>query len=149
MTHTMDYSHFAVLLGNPRSGTTALRRILVSHSDICCFDEVFRVDDRSSEDSFIRRPNFFHFLEYYANGDVARIFPDQHDKVFLDYLAYLRDFTAKPYIVMDVKCTTNHIFMLPFKHDGSPYLYSLIRANGLRVINIRRPNYLRCALSQF
>ena len=46
----MAHPEFTVLLARQRSGTNALRSVLSTHPDICCFDEVFKLSDRHSDD---------------------------------------------------------------------------------------------------
>ena len=143
----MDYSNFIVMIARPRSGTNALRCVLNSHPDVLCLNEVFSIADRTSKDRLMRETNFFNFLVRYANGDVTRIFPDQHETLFGAYLEHLRSLSNKRFILIDVKYTTMHFLTAPYGRSY-PYLFHLIRKFGLRVLHLTRKNYLRCALSQ-
>jgi len=120
---------------------------LESHPDIACFNEVFNFPDKDSEDPSLKYPNFFTFLEGYADGDIRRIFPDRHEKLFLDFLEYLRCFSPTRYLVIDVKYNMTQFFTKPWEPMGSRYLLELISTHGLRVLNITRKNYLRYVLS--
>jgi len=136
------------MLARQRSGTNALRSVLESHPDIYCHNEVFSLKDVDSEDDpLIRETNYFNFARRYANGDIARIFPDQHEKLFTDFLEYLRCFSPKRYVVIDVKYNTTHFLTPPYKWELAPYLFHLIQIHGLRVLNVTRRNYLRYVLS--
>jgi predicted O-methyltransferase YrrM len=143
----MDYSNFIILLSRQRSGTNALRSILESHPDIFCFNEVFNLPDKDSENALLRESNYFNFLQRYARGDVSRVFPDQHGKLFLDFLEYLRCFSSKRYIVVDVKYNTTHFLTKPWNTMTTPYLFDLFIDYQLRVFNLTRNNYLRYVLS--
>lgn len=144
----MTESNFVVLLARQRSGTNALRSIMESHPEIFCFNEVFSFNDHASEDAALRAPNFFTFVTEYARDDMRRVMPDQHERMFLDFLEYLRCFSDERYLVVDVKCNTSHFFTKPFSDDMTrPYLFDLIRAHDLRVLHVTRKNYLRYVLS--
>lgn len=144
---TVDYSNFIILLARQRSGTNALRSILETHPDVFCFNEVFNFADRNSERPLLRQTNFFNFMVSYANGDVRRLFPDQHEALFLAFLDYLRCFTSKRYLIIDVKYNMTHIFGKPWASIASPYLFELIRTHQLGLLRITRKHYLRFVLS--
>ncbi|MEZ5421408.1 MAG: hypothetical protein R2708_29270, partial [Vicinamibacterales bacterium] len=91
----MAHPEFTILLARQRTGTNALRSVLETHAAICCFDEVFKIEDRTSADPVKRASNYFGFLEHYCAGDVTRAFPDRHQQVLDDYLVHLRALTAK------------------------------------------------------
>lgn len=144
----MDYSPFIIMLARQRSGTNALRSVFESHPDIFCHNEVFNLNDATSQvNPLLRETNFFNFLKTYANGDITRIYPDQHEKIFTDYLEYLRCFSSKRYIVIDVKYNTTHFLTPPYKWNVVPFLFFLIKTLGIRVLNITRKNYLRYVVS--
>ena len=143
----MTFPDVTVLLARQRSGTNALRSVLDTHPDICCFDEVFKFEDRRSSDPRVRASNYFTFLEAYCAGDVTRAFPDRHDQLFDDYLTYLRGLTPKRHIVVDVKYNSTHHIGGVWRSIGSPTLFELIKARGLGVIQLTRHNHLRCLLS--
>lgn len=136
-----------VLLARQRSGTNAARLVLKTHSEIYDLGEVFDLGERHSEYELKRATNYFNFLTVYADGDLARVFPDRHAVVFSDFLAYLKAFTDKRYLIIDVKYSTLHLLHEPHASFGYPYLFNLIADHGLRVIQITRRNYLRYFLS--
>jgi hypothetical protein len=144
----MDYSNFIILLARQRSGTNALRSVFETHPDVFCLNEVFSLANKDSEDPFLRQTNFFNFLTKRVNWDVRAFFPDHHEELFLDFLEYLRCFSPKRYIVIDVKYNSVHILLKPFLESMSwPYLFELIMKHHLRVLNLRRRHYLRYILS--
>ena len=144
----MDYSNFVILLARQRSGTNALRSILESHPDIFCLNEVFNLNDKESEDALLRETNFFNFLIKYAQGDISRIFPNHHERLFLDFLEYLKCFSSRRYILIDVKSNTTHFLTQPtLDIVASPYLFDLIVAHGLKIFVVTRKNYLRYLVS--
>lgn len=136
------------MLARQRSGTNAIRSVLESHPDIYCHNEVFNLKDVDSQDDpLLRETNYFNFVRRYANGDLARIHPDQHDRLFLDFLEYLRCFSSKRFMIIDIKYNTTHFLTQPYKWELAPYLFHLIQIHGLRVLNVTRRNYLRYVLS--
>jgi hypothetical protein len=142
------YTDITILLARQRSGTNPLRARLASHGDIFCFEEVFSLINKASDDPLKRDTNFFTFLETYASGDVTRIFPDRHDDLFRDYLEYLRCYASESLSVVDVKYNTTHFFAEAWSENFAiPYLFHLIRRLNVRVLNIKRANYLRYVLS--
>jgi hypothetical protein len=144
----MSYSDFTILLARQRSGTNPLRSILGTHRDVFCFNEVFNWGDRDADDRLLREANFFSFLNRYADGDVRRIFPDRHETIFRDFLEYLRCFTDKLHVIVDVKYNMTQFLTEPWTRDmTSPYLFDLIEKYQLRVLNLTRLNYLRYVLS--
>ena len=143
----MDYSNFIILLASQRSGTNALRSVLETHPDIYCHNEVFSVNDIDSPEPNVRQANFFNFMRQYAQGDVTRLYPQAHEKLFLDFLEFLRCFSTKRYMLIDVKYNSTHFLTEPYKWQTAPYLFFLIRKYGLRVFNLTRKNYLRYLVS--
>ena len=138
---------FTILLARQRTGTNALRSVLDTHRDICCFDEVFKLEDRQSPDPRVRASNYFTFLERHCAGDITRAFPDRHAELFTAFLAHLRTLTAKRHIVIDVKYNSTHHITGEWRSLGSPTLFDLIRSHGVGVIQLTRHNLLRCLLS--
>jgi hypothetical protein len=110
--------------------------------------EVFSFIDKDSSDLRTREANFFNFIDKYAAGDVRRIWPDKHEKLFLDFLEYLRCFSDKQYVVIDVKYMSTRFLAEPWARDVTcPYLFDLIVEHDLHVLNVTRRNYLRYFLS--
>jgi hypothetical protein len=142
-----DYGDFMVLLSRQRSGTNPLRSVLESHPEIFAFTDVFNLPHRDSDEPRLRESNFFTFLERYAKDDVRRTMPDHHERLFLDYLEYLRCLSQKRYTLIDVKYNTTHFLARPWQERGAPYLLELIIKHGLYVLNVTRRNYLRSILS--
>jgi hypothetical protein len=140
----MSYSDFTILLARQRSGTNPLRARLASHEDIFCFEEVFSFFDKDAPEPHKRDTNFFTFLGAYAAGDVQRVFPDSHETLFLDFLDYLRCFSPKRHLVIDVKYNSMQFFVEPWSDDATvPYFLDLVVKYRLKVLNITRRNYLR------
>jgi hypothetical protein len=143
----VTYPDFIVLLARQRSGTNPVRSVLGSHPDIFCFNEVFKFADKDSEHLLLREPNFFTFLEKHTAGDLRNAWPDRHERIFVDFLEYLRCFTDKRYVVIDVKYNMTHFLTKQWTPMMSPYLFDLIVDYGLKVFNLTRRNYLRHFLS--
>lgn len=143
----MAHPDVTILLARQRTGTNALRSVLATHRDICCFDEVFKLEDRCSADPLTRDSNYFTFLERYCAGDVTRAYPDRHEQILTDYLAYLRGLTAKPLIVVDIKYNSTHHISDVWRSIGEPTLFAAVKTRGLAVLHLTRRNLLRCLLS--
>jgi hypothetical protein len=142
------YSDFTILLARQRSGTNPLRSILRTHDDIFCFNEIFNFGDRDALEALLRKSNFFNFVRRYADADVQAIFPDQHEAIFVDFLEYLRCFSDRRHLVLDVKYNMIQFLTEPWARDiTSPYLFDLVEKYELRVLNLTRRNYLRYVLS--
>jgi hypothetical protein len=86
----MNYSDFVFLLGRQRSGTNALRSILETHPEICCLNEVFSATDRNSEYPELHAINFFNFVNQQTRRVPDAFCPDNHKRLFLDFLEYWR-----------------------------------------------------------
>ncbi len=142
-----DYSDFVVLLSRQRSGTNALRSVLDTHPDVFCFNEVFNLPDRDADDELLRESNFFTFVERYAGGDIRKTLPDNHERLFLDFLDYLRCLSDKRYALIDIKYNMTQLLVPTWHRPGTPYLFDLIARHRLRVLNVTRRNYLRWFLS--
>jgi hypothetical protein len=157
----MDYSNFVVLLARQRSGTNVLRSILDTHSEIFCLPEIFNnrmdtdylVGGRKHGGSAYFNPgelSYFNFLEKYAGSNIKKILlPDDHENTFLDFLEYLRCFSSKQFLVVDVKyMSTHHITKSWHFITEEPFLFSLIKEHKLRVLNLTRKNFLRYWMSE-
>ena len=143
----MAHPPFTILLARQRTGTNALRSVLDTHREICCFDEVFKLEDRTSDDPLKRASNYFKFLEHYCAGDITRAFPDRHEQILVDYLAHLRGLSAKRLLVLDVKYNSTHHISDVWRSIGDPTLFDLMKAQGMGVLQLTRRNLLRCLLS--
>jgi len=142
----MDYSTFVILLARQRSGTHALGAFLETHPEVFYIDEIFHLDD--AERPGTGETNFFAFVKKEAGQDPLKLIPVDHEALFLKYLAYLRGFTAKRYIVLDVKYNSAHLLLRNYKSLASPpYLFDLILKHGMRTFALKRKNYLRYLVS--
>ena len=154
----VDYSDFTVLLARQRSGTNALRSVLRSHADIYCYSEVFSFIEKDSHEPIPGMPdgvkvsrhdiNFHTFLQRHGLADHLASWSTGHEIAFLDYLEYLRCFTPKPYLLLDVKYNSVHFLTEPWAYNiTSPYFFDLLLKHNLKVLNVTRRNYLRYVIS--
>src|SRR6266496_2941546 len=114
----MDYSNYIFLLARARSGTNALRLILDGHPEIFGLKEIFHLQAGNSVGT--GETNYFTFLRKQVKTDPLKLIPADNEQLFLEYLAYLRGFTGKRFILMDVKYTSTHHILKSFKAMGSP-----------------------------
>ncbi|HEY6550188.1 MAG TPA: hypothetical protein VIY71_03195 [Solirubrobacterales bacterium] len=145
----MEHSDVIVMLARQRSGTNPLRDVLDSHPDVFCTPEVFH--DRPSPEADLEvETNFFRFVEKHPAGGL-RIAHDwaEQEKIFQDFLVFLRNFTEKRFVVIDVKYNSTHHLNASWKFiSAEPTLFPFIRSSHLRVLNLTRRNFLRYHLSQ-
>ena len=144
----MSWSDFTILLARQRSGTNAIRRVLESNADVFCFSEVFSVIEKDSTNQLTRETNFYRFAERHARGNVERVLPEAQTALFQDFLEYLRCFSSRRRLVVDVKYNNAHLLVAPWSNDfTAPFLFTLIQDLGINVLNVKRTNYLRYVLS--
>jgi hypothetical protein len=144
----VDYSSFVIMLARQRSGTNPLRDVLASHPQIFCTPEVFH--ELPSPDAELEvETNFFNFLEEHPRGrDKRPLSFEAQEEIFLDFLSYLRCFSDRDYIFVDVKYNSTHHLDEPWREiTAQPTLFRFIKKHELRVLNLTRQNYLRFYLS--
>ena len=145
-----DYSSFIVMLARQRSGTNAVQAVLESHPAIFCTREVFH-DTPSAQEHLDPETSYFRFLDTYPKETLirARTSNAVQERLFVDYLQFLRARSAKRYIVLDIKYNSTHHFDGPWRAiRARPHLFPLIRRHRLRVLHLTRRNYLRYQLSR-
>ncbi len=144
----MDDSDFIILLARQRSGTNPLRDVLGTHPRIFCTPEVFH-DEPSPSAELEVETNFFNFLEQHPLGTVKRSMSmEVQGRLFLDFLEYLRCFTDKRYVLVDVKYNSTHHLDGPWREiSAQPDLFRFIKRNRVRVLSLTRHNALRSHLS--
>jgi hypothetical protein len=144
----MDLSNVTVLLARQRSGTNALRDVLDSHPEVFCLPEVFQ-SQPSPKARYEVEANYFNFLDE-RRGEIKGVLTSEEaqEALFLEYLAHLDTFSEKPRMVVDIKYNSAHNVDAPWRDlAAEPTLFAYIRRNGIRVLNLRRRNYLRYYLS--
>jgi len=144
----MELSNVTVLLARQRSGTNALRDVLDSHPEVFCLPEVFQ-SQPSPKARHEVEANYFNFLDE-RRGEIKGVLTSEEaqEALFLEYLAYLDTFSEKPRMVVDIKYNSAHNVDAPWRDlAAEPTLFAYIRRNGIRVLNLRRRNYLRYYLS--
>src|SRR5687768_10271596 len=137
------------MLARQRSGTNPLRSVFSAHPDMHCSPEIFH--PTPSRDAHLEfEMNYFEFLERHTKGEIKRVLtslPEQR-ALFRDYLTYLRCFSDKRYLLLDVKYNSTHTVDGPWRALGrEPEMFVFIRELGLRVLNLTRRNYLRYYVS--
>jgi hypothetical protein len=145
----MGDSEVVVMLARQRSGTNPLRDVLDSHRDIFCTPEVFH--DRPSADAeFEVEMNFFRFVEQHPKGGLSRALSwSQQQEIFRDFLTFLKGFTEKRFVVVDVKYNATHHLSPAWKFiSAEPTIFSFIRNDRVYALNLTRRNFLRYHVSQ-
>lgn len=145
----MVASDFIVLLARQRSGTNPLRSVLGTHPDIFCVPEVF--NDHPSQDWKLEVDvNWANYVATRARGDLRSVLTAaDHRRLFVDFLEYLRAFSDKRCMLIDVKYNSTHHVMKYWRFiSEEPFLFTLLKEEGVRVLNLTRTNYLRYWLSE-
>jgi hypothetical protein len=145
----MENSDVIVMLARQRSGTNPLRDVLDTHPEIFCTPEVFH--DRPSPDAHLEvETNFFRFVEQHPAGRLSRAHDwGQQQTIFRDFVAFLRTFSDKRFVLVDVKYNATHHLNAAWKFiSAEPTMFSFIRNDRLGVFNLTRRNFLRYYLSQ-
>lgn len=145
----MPTSEFVVLLARQRSGTNPLRSVLGTHPDIMCFPEVF-TDHPTTDWELEVATNYASFLAQRAGGDTRSLLvAADHRAAFRDFLEYLRCFSDKRVLLVDVKYNSTHHVAKYWRFiSEQPFLFTLLKEEGIRVLNLTRRNYLRYWLSE-
>jgi hypothetical protein len=144
----LDYSSFVFMLARQRSGTNPLRDVLATHPQIFCTPEVFH-ELPSPEAELEVETNFFNFLEQHPRGHEKRPLSfGAQEEIFLDFLSYLRCFSDKRFVFVDVKYNSTHHLDEPWREiTAQPTMFRFITDHRIRVLNLTRRNYLRYYLS--
>jgi hypothetical protein len=136
------------MIARQRSGTNPLRDVLASNSQIFCTPEVFH--ELPSPDAELEvETNFFNFLEQHPRSRERRPLSfETQEEIFLDFLSYLRCFSDKSFVFVDVKYNSTHHLDEPWREiTAQPTMFRFIKKHELRVLNLTRRNYLRYYLS--
>jgi hypothetical protein len=134
-----------------------LRSVLETHPEIFCVPEVF--NDRMDTDYLIDggpcyfgavELSYFNFLEKYTAGNIEKmLLAEDHENIFLNFLEYLRCFTNKQVLVLDVKYMSTHHITKNWQFiTEEPFFFSLLKEHNVRVWNLTRKNFLRYWLSE-
>ena len=144
----MTNPDLVIMLARQRSGTNPLRDVLATHEDIFTTPEVFH-GEPSADAELECEMNFYNFLEQHPKATIRRTLSiETQEQIFLDYLEFLRSFSDKPYVIVDVKLNSTHHLDGPWRSPGEhPSLFTFIEKHRLRVLHLTRRNYLRYYLS--
>lgn len=126
-----------------------MRSVLDTHPKIFCVPEVF--NDHPTPDWELEvETNYVGFLAKRVKGDLRSVLTVQdHRDLFCDFLEYLRCFTDRRFVVIDVKYNSTHHVMKYWRFmTEPPFLFTLLRDEEVRVLNLTRHNYLRYWLSE-
>lgn len=128
------------VIGLPRSGTTVFKKMLQTNPQISNMGEIF-----SEENGW----SYFAYLREQAAQDPSVVNPSRSVANFMAYVALCCERSRKQskkrasVAVLDVKYSQAHLLCEPWWNlESAPRLFSLIRENGWRVIDIRRYDML-------
>jgi hypothetical protein len=137
-------SEICFLIGRPRSGTTVFRTMLDSHPLIFSIGEIFNESNPRS---------YFHFLQKRQASDPNALLPSRALDNFQAYVRWCRARSLKKrpksrIVILDVKYDQAHLLCVPWWGiTFLPRLFSLIRQQNWRLIDIHRQNSLAMFVS--
>ena len=145
---TMRPEGIAIMLARQRSGTNALRRVLHGHPEVFASPEVFHAEP-SPGSEFEWDMNFFRFLERHPKATAWRSQSVAlQEEIFLDFLTFLRGFSEKRFVVLDVKLNSTHHLDGPWRSvTDVPSLFMFVKKHRVPTLHLTRRNYLRYYLS--
>lgn len=133
-----------VVLAQQRSGTTAFERTLSLGEKVHSFEEVFH-DVRMANYA-----NYFNFREKMIKGNSRLSFNRSEHQLALwrGYVNFLRQETAKPFFMIDVKYNSWHHFNNVWYNTGSkPDMVDLVKSGRAKVVHIVRRDLFAQACS--
>lgn len=137
----MDYPDLIFIVGRQRSGTTVVRNLFKSHGALDA-DEIFHGN--------LSRPyRFYNFVLEKIKTEPGAVNPATHQRIFREYIEYLRNEAKGAPIVIDLKYFAFNA--IPTKEDVGgtrPYLVRFLRRSKSRIIHIIRLNKLRIHVSE-
>jgi hypothetical protein len=125
------------VIGRPRSGTTVFRNMLETHPEMFGVGEIFNESNPRS---------YFHFLQRRQTQDTNALLPSRAIDNFIAYVQWCRkkSLERRPgsrFVILDAKYDQAHLLCVPWWAITSlPKLFSLIREQKWRVIDIHRQN---------
>ncbi len=129
------------ITGRQRSGTTVFRLLLENHGAYNA-DEIFH-------GVLSRKDRFYEYLYQRVLEDKNLIFPAHHQRIFNDYIGFLRLQSAGRPIAMDVKYNNYNLLTPPHKlMKSESFIIDYMQASKAPVIHIERKNKLRIYISQ-
>ncbi len=129
------------ITGRQRSGTTVFRLLLESHGAYNA-DEILH-------GTLSRKDRFYEYLYQRVLEDKSLIFPAHHQRIFNDYIDFLKSQSGGRPLAMDVKY--NNYDLLTPAHKLSreeSFIVDYMHTNKAPVIHIERKNKLRIYISQ-
>ena len=137
----MPTSDLIFIIGRQRSGTTVFRDLLARHGAVNC-DEIFHGD--------LDRPHrFYAYVLERMQTDPTLVHPQQHARLFRDYIEAERKAADGRKLAMDVKYFgLNLIPQVEDVDNRTPYVLAFMRNSKAHVVHIIRRNKLRVYVSE-
>jgi LPS sulfotransferase NodH len=127
-----------VVIGNQRSGTTALRQVFTGSGMI-------DIGEITQEDFLGDHHRFYDFVDQKCRDNKNNFHPIGHSKIFDEYINYLRDLYDES-ILIDLKY--NALRFLDFASlNEVPVSIQILNNYGAKFVQIIRKNKLRVILS--
>lgn len=96
-----------VVVGQQRSGTTALHRALAETGYVEEFGEVFH----NGEEQMKNKSNYYYYLKNILTPHASIVANNSvQEKAFIAYIDYLKSLSDKPYFLIDIKYISWHHF---------------------------------------
>lgn len=144
-------TQICVLMARMRSGTTALRAALSTHSKVYSLGEIFHND--MIED----RHYFYNYFLQSVQRDPRLSLPSEENrfKIFSEYVSCLKSEFGpaegdRRVLVLGVNYNSLHCLNSYWQHPFSPpYIFKALRQLDVSIIHLRRDNLLRTLVSEY
>lgn len=130
------------LIAHQRSGTSALGSIFNQHPELMYLTEIFH--DRHIGHEL----NYFTFYLEKVRHNALLSLPGAREKVFRDYLDYIKCTSKDRTAIIDVKYNSVHNLNDYWQNPaGTPGLIRFLYKNDIPVIHLKRDNILKSLIS--
>jgi hypothetical protein len=152
----MSGVRIGAIVGNQRSGTTAVGRLLGAQPGVIYAGEIFHnvrgPQDEPDFEKYMTLPeaNFFAFKERFVGRFPALVYPSPRNQVAIwtGYLGHLASLDRDALWIVDIKYNSMHhlepIWSLPF---AKPHLLDLLAKSSVPLLHIVRDDVFAQAIS--
>ena len=130
-----------IIIGQQRSGTTALQSALSYADGVRNFGEVFQFQRPAIEDA---KHNFYYYINNVQEGWTPLTSADQAESELKRYLDYLDSMAPGKFYILDIKYNLWHHFAPGwFNPFGRPFMLEYFKKMKAPVIHVVRKNLFR------
>ncbi len=130
-----------IIIGQQRSGTTALQSALSEADGVKNFGEIFQFHRPQIEDT---PHNFYYYVNHVRGGWEAIASAEQAEVELSKYLSYLDELAPGSHYILDIKYNLWHHFSPGwFNTFGRPYMLEYFKKLKAPIIHVVRKNVFR------